>query len=287
MDEQVESTEVQPGVEKEARSLGWVPQEEFRGNKDKWVDADTFVERGHTIMPILKKTNERLEGRLKDVETKLQRAESLYNASQESISALQKVHQDATKAAVEKARREILAELKTAKETGDIDKELALTEELADVKAKQKELAKPPEPPPTIQDSRVQGAATVHPDFQEWQNENNWFGKDDRKTLRAMGIAQELRSDPEYDSLQGRPFFDKILEVMNERSSVPKMNRVAEPRASGGSGATGKRSFADLPPDAKQACERQGQKLVGEGRAFKDQKSWQTYYTKLYFGAEE
>ena len=48
-------------VEQEARTLGWVPQEEFKGDPNRWVDADTFVERGHTVMPILRKNNERLE----------------------------------------------------------------------------------------------------------------------------------------------------------------------------------------------------------------------------------
>ena len=48
-------------VEQEARTLGWVPAEEFKGDPNRWVDAETFVERGHTVMPILRKNNERLE----------------------------------------------------------------------------------------------------------------------------------------------------------------------------------------------------------------------------------
>ena len=47
-------------VEQEARTLGWVPAEEFKGDPNRWVDAETFVERGHTVMPILRKNNERL-----------------------------------------------------------------------------------------------------------------------------------------------------------------------------------------------------------------------------------
>ena len=48
---------MQPAVEQEARTLGWVPQEDFRGDKSRWVDAETFVQRGHEIMDLLWKLN--------------------------------------------------------------------------------------------------------------------------------------------------------------------------------------------------------------------------------------
>lgn len=268
-------------VEAEARNLGWVPQEDFRGDTSRWVDAETFVERGHTIMPILKKTNERLDGTVRQQAEEIARLKTLFNASQESIQELQNVHKDATRAAVEKARKDVMAELKDAKQSGDIDREMALTEELADLKVQQAtaDAAKP---------AKVQLAAptpeTPHPDFPAWMEENKWFGVDQRKTLRAMGIAQELRAEPEYDSLQGKPFFDKIMSVMDERSGGPRTSKVAEPRGSGGGGGqAGKRAFNDLPPDAKETCDRQGRKLVGEGRAFKDMGAWRQYYTNLYY----
>ena len=53
----VEKTEQQIQVEKEARTLGWVPQSEYRDG-DHFVDAETFVKRGKEINPILRKNNE-------------------------------------------------------------------------------------------------------------------------------------------------------------------------------------------------------------------------------------
>ena len=61
-------------TEQEARNLGWVPQEEFRGDPGKWVDAETFVERGHTIMPILKSNNKKLEEQLRSQAAELEPA---------------------------------------------------------------------------------------------------------------------------------------------------------------------------------------------------------------------
>lgn len=270
-------------LEQEARTLGWVPQEEFKGNPERWVDAETFVERGKTVMPILKANNRRLEQEVERLHSETQKLQNLFAASQEAIGELQKVHSEATKAAVEKAKQNLLASLKQAKEEGDVELEVRLTDELTDLKAAQKEAAKTPVQPAPVQ----QQQPALHPDFAAWQEENKWFGTDERKTMRAMGIAQELRADPENDGLVGRKFFERIVEVMEERTNGPRMSKVGGTRPTGtNNGGSTDRSFNSLPPDAREACDRQGKKLVGEGRAFKDMAAWRTYYTKLYYQGE-
>ena len=271
--------------EEKARSMGWVPLEEFRGGEAKWMDADTFVERGDSIMPILKSNNKRLEDQLQTQAAELEKFKTMFQASQESIKELQSVHAEATKQAVERERAKLKLELKTAREDGDVDRELEIQDDLAELKTLDKTVDKTGVAPPTL-DQQPQ----LHPDFGPWMAENKWFGVDQRRTMRAMGIAQELRADPELDSLVGRAYFDKILEVMEEREGggQGRTSKVGESRGSGGgSGGSGKRTYNDLPADAKDACERQGKKLVGEGRAFKDQTAWRSYYTNLYFQGEE
>ena len=44
-----------PEIVAEAKELGWVPQDEFRGAQDKWIDAPTFLARGRDVMPLLRK----------------------------------------------------------------------------------------------------------------------------------------------------------------------------------------------------------------------------------------
>ena len=46
----------QAGIEAEARKMGWLPESEWMGAPPKYgfVDAQTFLERGETILPILK-----------------------------------------------------------------------------------------------------------------------------------------------------------------------------------------------------------------------------------------
>lgn len=272
-------------IEQEARTMGWVPQSEFRGDAEKWVSAETFVERGHTVLPILKANNRRLEEQVQKLTEEGQRLQTLFEASQEAIQGLQEVHSEHTKAAVEKAKRELKAELKQAKEDGDVDLEITVTEALAEIREQEKAAAaKPPEKKPEAPAPQV----NTHPDFVPWLKENPWFGTDSRKTLRATGIAQELRADPEYDSLQGKAFFDKVVEVMEERTgSGGRPSKVNSGRPSGGpNSGGGDKSYEALPPDAKEACTRQAKKLVGEGRAYKDMASWQKYYANMYFQGE-
>ena len=55
-----EAQAVNEQTQKEARLFGWVPNEEFRGSEDDWVDAEVFVKRGKEINPILRKNYELL-----------------------------------------------------------------------------------------------------------------------------------------------------------------------------------------------------------------------------------
>ena len=57
-------------IEEQALTLNWTPQDEFKGNPDKWVDAETFVKR-HNIKQSnnheLKAEVDSLKSQVKDV----------------------------------------------------------------------------------------------------------------------------------------------------------------------------------------------------------------------------
>lgn len=273
-----------PSVEQEARTLGWVPVEEFKGDPARWVDADTFVERGKTIMPILKKNNQHLESLVNSQKVELERMRSMVDASQESIAELKEVHAQAMKSAIEKTRKEVMTEIKNARDAGNVELELQLTEDLADLKIQQKDLeAKEKQ----RQEAPSQQPHQMDPEFMQWMKDNPWFNTDMKKTMKASGIAQILRADMEsgaIPSLQGRAFFDKVVAEM-EGETAPKADKVGggRPTGAGGGGGGGGKSYSDLPSDAKEVCDRQGKKLVGEGRAFKDNAAWRKYYAELYF----
>src|SRR6188768_4292987 len=58
---------------KEASSLGWVPQEKWTGDPERWVDAQSYVERGEKILPILIKDKRKLTEDLRQTQEEVAR----------------------------------------------------------------------------------------------------------------------------------------------------------------------------------------------------------------------
>jgi hypothetical protein len=128
-------------------------------------------------------------------------------------------------------------------------------------------------------------------------HDNPWFGTNARKTALTNAIAQEIRARGDM-SLTGKAFFDhcateaeKVLNPGTARSNgttkVEGNNgRGADSAAGGGNdnrGGRGGKTFADLPAEAKAACERTAAKLVGKGRTYEKISDWRAEYARRYF----
>src|SRR3990167_6165982 len=111
--------EVDQALLGEARNMGWVPQEEFRGDKANWVDAATFVDKGRHILPILQKNNERLQAELRSRDERIRNLDTALKEGRESIEALEEYNNEETKRRVEQARADLKKELIAAKKDGD------------------------------------------------------------------------------------------------------------------------------------------------------------------------
>src|SRR5258706_9520841 len=119
----------------EASNMGWVDKDAYKGNPETWVDAKTFVEKGRHVLPILQKNNQRLNTELSTIRTENKKLGELLKASQESISALEEYHTEETNRRVEKARKDLKAELVRAKTEGDHADEVELTDQLSQLNA--------------------------------------------------------------------------------------------------------------------------------------------------------
>lgn len=273
-------------VEVAARQLGWVPQEDFRGASDKWVDAETFVRKGRTQLPILLENNRRLERTVADMSGRMQQMQQLVIAGQESMDELITFHEENVAKAVIRERERLTEKLVAARKDEDIDEEVALMAELSQLTNKPAAKEKPVQ-----QTQQQQQQPVIDPAFTAWQAEpeNAWFGKDARKTALAVGIARELREDPANADLKGRAFYEKISEEL-EAYVTPGQQKLPVDRVAGGRGpaggaptAKGAKTYGALPADAKEVCDNQAKKFVGAGKAFKTAAEWQSYYAKEYF----
>ncbi len=289
-----DDTDVDPQVESKAREMGWTPKEKFRGDPEKWVDAQTFVERGEHVLPILRADRDRLRGELLTRDQKIGTLEQQLEATSAIVQSLEKSFSESLQRQLAEQRNALKAQLREAVEDKDVDAELAIRDQLDDLKTAETEARNKAEankdklnPKPKEKDTNADGAVT--PEFKEWKSENTWFGgdspEDKKRTKAIMRIAEDLRDDG--DTTVGRPFMDKCLELLEEQERGGNgrgVNKVDSGNSRGGGRSSESSSYAALPAEAKQACDADEAQFVGEGKLFKDQKAWRAYFVKLYNG---
>lgn len=268
-----------------ARSMGWKPLEEFRGDAEKWVPAAEFIERGEHFLPILRKDNKALRESNEALRRQQAEMQQALTEAREAIEALKEYQTTAAKKDVEAARVDLVARLVEAREKGDVAAEAELLDELAEIRAAQKAAGAPAPAAPAPAPAPATPAAD--PVFTQWVADNPWFETDVRKRSLAIGIAQEMRADPANKSLVGREFFDKVaaeVEATFSPPTRPAASRVgaAGTRAAGGGAPAAGRGYASLPADAKAACDSLASRLVGPNKAFKDLNTWREKYAEDY-----
>lgn len=275
--ESVATAEAQAAAEK----MGWIPPARFRGDPERFIDADQYIERGETVLPIVKEHNKRLQAELEALRGESSKTAQALVAAQEAIEQIELRHSVATQRAVERARAEVKEQLALASEAGDHRGVAELTDQLTQLnKAEEKAEEKP----------KVAAPAKFVPpaDLAEWNEENPWFGKDKRKTALALGIAQELREGGERST--GRAFFDLVKEEVDKtlggKEAPPRSDKVEGARNGGSEEGRGssRKGYASLPADAKAQCDTDARQFVGPGKRYKTQDEWRKSYAELYFG---
>ena len=276
--EQEEVEQEENNFEAEAREMGWVEQEKFKGAKEKWVDAKEFYERGEHVFPIVKATNKRLKNDLLTRDREIATLKEAVESSQKAIKALQKTYEESTKKQVEQAKIELREQIKVAREIGDTDTELDLQDKMLELRNAESVAKK----------EEVQEAATsgLTPEFVSWQKENSWFGdtsSEDNidRSNALLKIGRQLTA--EKSPLVGRAFLDKCLELLEEKESGTTQKTVSKVEGGSSGGRTSNASgFASLPKDAKDACHEDNDSFVGPGKMFKTVKEWETHFYNTY-----
>ncbi len=271
-----------PEVQAEAEKLGWIPPTRFKGDPARFVDAEAYLERGQTILPIVKETNKRLQAEVETLRSESAATKAALKFAQDAIEQIEERHSVATQKAVEQARRQLKAQLAEASEAGDHTGVAELTDQLvrmnaAEEVAEKKTKETPPAPAAFVPD----------PAMAAWNTDNPWFGTDKRKTSLAVAIAQELREGGEQST--GRAFYDKVAAEV-EATFAPKDEARRDSKVEGARNGSdletnvgGKKGFAALPADAKAACDADARQFVGPTKRYKTQAEWRTRYAEIYF----
>lgn len=241
--------------EKEARLQNWVPQDEFKGPKDEWIDAKTFVERGKQINPILRANNERL---MRELDKTKKQMEEL-RATTEEFKSFQKEAYEHKAAALAKEIFELREQKKQAISDGDGAKTLeiedkidALKEEKAAAKTEQKQEEKKEVP-----------VTQTDPDLEAWVGDNHWYATS--QSMAEVANTEAARINALYPTLRGKDFLERLDEALEGIFTLEKLGRKSAKvktmveGASGGSRspqAKNAHSYENLPSDARSACDR-------------------------------
>ena len=239
-------------VESDARAQGWVSKDEYRGRDGDWVDAETFVQRGREILPIVRKNNERLLKELKE-------ARAIAEEARTAAKEFQKFQKEQFERKAVELEREV-ASLKALKREaisqGDGDRVGEIEDQIDSIKddiAVAKAESKRPEP--------VQQTQEVDPSFQNWIDNNQWFGVETKLSEVANGLGRAIQKD--NPSLTGKAFFDKLDAELAEtyptrfgKKQKPNPMDAGTPTSGGRTQSRSKKSYENLPAEAKAACDR-------------------------------
>lgn len=213
--------------ESAARDGGWKPKEEFEGNPENWVDAETYVLNAAKILP--------------DVSKQLREAKDEIKGVKKAVSESAQFIRRAEERAYKQARADLEAEFRQAVSSGDVAAAEAVRDDLAALDRGAVEVA-----------PQGQGA-----DFAAWRAENGWYGEDKPLSAAFDALCEQVREEGYATPKVGLKEATRRLqeEYPHKFAKADNPNR-RQPGAVEGQTqrrATG-RGFSDMSPEAREMC---------------------------------
>ncbi len=237
-------------IEARARELGWVPEAEWKGDRKpaKFLPADEFIERGETIIPLLKsqlaRQQEKFDKRLDQIEKQ----------------------NDRTRKAVEAQHAKEVTQLRNAARfaasKGDLaafdDYSKQLDDKIAD--GPQQAVAEDP----AVAKQKTQDA---------WIKANSWYTSDEEMAAYAFGISNKIaEKTPDLD-------FEENLRQTTERVKAKFPEKFGGSKPAGHAAVDGGGFLGGAPLKSDPLS-----KLPAEARA--QAKRDMTAYPKIYPNAD-
>ena len=284
--------------EAKARETGWAPKEQFRGDPEKWIDAETWAKRGEEFIPLLKTANRELRSQIDAMNGKLEQQGRMLNAASKALEELKTESLEQNTEQLAGRKNELMNAIAEAHSAGEIRRELELRDELADVNESIRGMKRPAQP--QVQPSTEGGNGVDHtqnPIFQQFLKDNPWFGHDAMMSDAALGLLNRMNASGESARMTPSERFDRVAKEIKARFGYSENPRRNSPnRVEGGGGPGGGsvgsgKDYESLPPEAKQSCDRIATRFVGKANAkgevrFKSLSEYRAHYAKDYFAED-
>lgn len=186
-DEQKKEEVVDPAqAEILAKKQGWRPKEEFGGNPEDWVDAETFLERGRTWAPITAAKNRELETVIRDMKTLLKQQMDLNHRRNVTVRQQHEQNIKTLQGRISTLEQQLAASIKSGDAEGVVNATAGLRQADAAIQENKAGLTNLEQENQRIADA--------------WKAANPWYGEDPEATdyadMIGFRVAQQ-GADPQ------------------------------------------------------------------------------------------
>lgn len=238
--------------EQEARDYGWAPKEEFKGPESKWRPAEEYLGWAKQAGRLPRKEFDELKNQFPAIRQENQQLKTQLGEVQDTLKQFVEFSSKAEERAYNKAKTEIEQRIEQAAANADPVAARQATQELQALK---------PEAP-RVAATTVKPTVIGDPVIQDWIDKEEWY----RKSPTLNSFATEVFGDLERE----KPGASKAellaetkrrtVEKFPEKFGINTMREgaaaVATPSGQAVARKSTKKTYEDLPADAKQACDK-------------------------------
>jgi hypothetical protein len=235
VDEQPDDDDEPPGpseVDELAKSMGWRPKEQFKGDPNLWKPAKDYIKAGAEIQRGLSRD-------LKDLRSTVDNMTRTQGAIlQQSIAA---------------ERDKLVARYNRAVEDGDAQQTFKLGRDIDNLNGQERSLAQP--------QSRV---APPPPEAEAWVERNAWFNQDPLARDLALAVAERYATAGHGTEAQLQAAEREVRKIYPHLFGASSKEPPGVAQPGGRSGVGGKRgtTYADLPLEARKVAKDMAERGV-------------------------
>lgn len=244
--------QVDPAIEAEARDYGWAEKDKFKGPEDKWKPASEYVEWAKQSGRVPRAEFDRIVKQFPNLSRENQQLKSQLDEIKGTLNQFVEFSSKAEERAYKRAQQELQAKIEQAAANAD---PVAARAAMAELEALKPEAPKAPK-------TETKTDPQIDPVIQDWISKEDWFNRD--RTLNAVATAffGEIEqahpgmSRAEQLAETKKRVVAKFPEKFGINPARENAASVATPSGQASGRKSGKKTYDDLPADAKQACDK-------------------------------